>query len=347
MPRATRRRRRRARSIKTTRYIAGLLGIAIVAYLIADIGGRKIADTLLIIGWGLVPVTLFHLVPMVLSTLSWRDLLALERRPRLAILVWARWIRESINSLLPVGQVGGDVVCVRLIYLRGAPGAPATASMIVDLTVGAFTQLVFVAIGLVLLLFHSTAPDVLEIVRAALFGLAIFLVAIGVFFLLQRRGIFGLTARIAGGLAKIGVATRMAGKASEVDIAVRAIYADKAAFWRAMAWRLAGWMAGTGEIWLLMYFLGAPVTLAEAFILESLSSGVRAAAFLIPGALGVLEGSFIVFAALFGIPASAALTLALGKRVRELALGIPGLIAWQMTGIMTPDRKPTARSGEG
>lgn len=307
---------------------------------------REIADTLLAISWGLVPVTLFHLAPMFLSTLSWREMLARDRRPRLSVLVWARWIRESINSLLPVGQVGGDLVCIRLIYLRGVPGAPATASMIVDLTVGAFTQLAFVAIGLVLLLFHSTEPDVLAIVWAVLAGLGIFLVAIVAFFLLQRRGIFGLTARIAGGLAKMGVATRMAGEASEVDVAVRTVYADTGAFWRAMAWRLAGWAAGTGEIWLLMYFLGAPVTLAEAFILESLSSGVRAAAFLIPGALGILEGSFIVFAGLFGIPAGAALTLALGKRVRELALGIPGLIAWQMTGIMTPGRKPAARPRE-
>ena len=53
---------------------------------------------------------------------------------------------------------------------------------------------------------------------------------------------------------------------------------------------------------------------------------MKAAAFLVPGALGVLEGSFIVFGALFGIGADASLAMALAKRVRELALGLPGIV---------------------
>jgi len=62
--------------------------------------------------------------------------------------------------------------------------------------------------------------------------------------------------------------------------------------------------------------------------LRSLGAGVRAAAFMVPGALGVLEGSYVAFCALFGLPAETALTIALSKRVRELALGLPGLIVW-------------------
>jgi len=49
----------------------------------------------------------------------------------------------------------------------------------------------------------------------------------------------------------------------------------------------------------------------------------------VPGALGILEGSSIVFGALFGLPAQTALTISLAKRVRELALGLPGLTVWQ------------------
>ena len=66
----------------------------------------------------------------------------------------------------------------------------------------------------------------------------------------------------------------------------------------------------------------------DAFILESLGSGVRAAAFMLPGALGALEGGFVLFGALFGLPADTALAISLSKRVRELALGLPGLSVW-------------------
>lgn len=78
-----------------------------------------------------------------------------------------------------------------------------------------------------------------------------------------------------------------------------------------------------------LYFLNLPFSVTDAFILESLNSGVRASAFLVPGALGAQEGGFVLFGALLGLPADIALVISLSKRVRELALGAPGLVAWQ------------------
>ena len=57
---------------------------------------------------------------------------------------------------------------------------------------------------------------------------------------------------------------------------------------------------------------------------------IRAAMFPIPGALGVQEGGYVIVGSLLGIPGDAALALSLIARARELALGIPGLIAWQV-----------------
>ncbi|MGB6350929.1 MAG: lysylphosphatidylglycerol synthase domain-containing protein, partial [Pseudolabrys sp.] len=116
--------------------------------------------------------------------------------------------------------------------------------------------------------------------------------------------------------------------ASAIDDAVVATYRNRFAFLRANLLRLVGWAAGTGEIWLVMQFLGQPLGVLDAFILESLSSGVRAAAFMVPGALGALEGGFVLFGALFGLPAETALAISLSKRVRELILGLPGLFVW-------------------
>jgi len=306
------------------------LGLALATYLVADFGAAAILEAMLVIGWGLVAVSLFHLVPMLLSNLSWRELLPPDSRPGAGVLLWIRWIRESINSLLPVGQVGGDLVCIRLVYQRGVPAGSAIASMVVDLTIGVFTQMMFVTLGLVLLVTRSSDPAVLAVVWAVLAGLGILLVAVVIFLLLQHAGIFGLMIRIGGNLIKSEWVARAGGMAAEIDRATRALYRDKKAFWSAMACRLADWIAGAGEVWLLMYFLGKPVSVAEALILESLATGVRSAAFLVPGAIGILEASFVVFGALFGISPADSLALALGRRVRELALGIPGLVAWQL-----------------
>jgi putative membrane protein len=170
---------------------------------------------------------------------------------------------------------------------------------------------------------------VLAVALALLIGLGIFVGLIAGFVLAQHRGMFATVARLAGGLAPTDALMGLAGSATKVDEAVVATYRRGGVMLRANLIRLVGWAAGAGEIWLVLHFLGQPFSLTDAFVLESLSSGVRAAAFMVPGALGALEGGFVVFGALFGLPADVALAISLSKRVRELALGIPGLIAWQ------------------
>jgi uncharacterized membrane protein YbhN (UPF0104 family) len=65
-------------------------------------------------------------------------------------------------------------------------------------------------------------------------------------------------------------------------------------------------------------------------ILERATLAIRGAAFLVPGAVGVQEGGYILLGNLLGIPSEMALALSLVRRVRELALGIPGLITWHL-----------------
>jgi len=300
----------------------------LVVYLIADSGAGEVARAMLVVGWGLLPITLFHLVPLFFSALSWRELLPLSSRPDVISVTWIRWIRESINALLPVAGVGGDVAGARLAHLRGVPGAQAAASMVVDTTVGVMTQLVFVLTGVLLLMIRSTEHTALLVAWVVLIGMGVFIVAIAAFVLVQHRNMFVMFAKLARGLVPEKWLSSFAGNASAIDDAVVAVYRSRFAFLRANLLRLVGWAAGTGEIWLVMQFLGQPLGVLDAFILESLSSGVRAAAFMVPGALGALEGGFVLFGALFGLPAETALAISLSKRVRELILGLPGLFVW-------------------
>ena len=89
-------------------------------------------------------------------------------------------------------------------------------------------------------------------------------------------------------------------------------------------------MIGSAEVYTALAFMGRPVDWAEALLIESLVHAVRGAAFAVPGALGAQEGGLIVVCALFGIPPDQALALSLVKRAADLALGLPGLLAWQI-----------------
>ncbi len=100
---------------------------------------------------------------------------------------------------------------------------------------------------------------------------------------------------------------------------------------------------GVGEVWLALSFLGHPVSLLSAMMLESLGQAVRAGAFAVPGALGVQEGGYVMLGRVLGLGPETALALSLAKRVRELLLGIPGLIAWQLDAVTAESERHEAR----
>jgi putative membrane protein len=297
--------------------------------LIVRSGADEVAHAMLTLGWRLAPITLYHLLPLSLSTLAWRELMSTSCRLSVASAGWIRWIRESINNLLPVASVGGDVAGVRLAALRGLGRAQAAASVLVDTTVGAVTQLIFVSAGVGLLMIRSTDGAAFLAARVVLISIAGFAVAMAIFIWMQHRNMLSVSTGLVRRLLPEEWRLIVSDGASAIDEQVVATYRQTPALLRASALRLAAWVTGAGEIWLVTCFLGRSLSAVDALILESLGSGIYVAAFLVPGALGVLEGGFVMFGALFGLPADISLSISLSKRVRELLLGLPGLLVWQ------------------
>jgi len=97
---------------------------------------------------------------------------------------------------------------------------------------------------------------------------------------------------------------------------------------------LIGWLAGTGEVFLILELLNHPVSWVNALLLESLGQAIRGAAFAVPGALGVQEGGYLLLAPLAGLPPDMALALSLAKRAREIILGLPGLLLGPFVGAL-------------
>jgi hypothetical protein len=201
--------------------------------------------------------------------------------------------------------------------------------MVVDTTVGVVTQLVFVVAGAILLVARFGGLASSPAARALLIGVGALAGLVAVFVALQHRSMFGRFAGFVRRAAPARLPAAFTSSASATDAAIVATYRRGWAFLGANLLRLAGWAVGAGEIWLVMRCLHKPFGAADSFVLESLASGVRAVAFMAPGALGAQEAGFVAFGALVGLSPDTALVISLSKRVRELLLGLPGLCAWQ------------------
>ncbi|MFL5043310.1 MAG: lysylphosphatidylglycerol synthase domain-containing protein, partial [Xanthobacteraceae bacterium] len=146
----------------------------------------------------------------------------------------------------------------------------------------------------------------------------------------QRFGLFQLIERGLVKLAERGPAWSSLREIAGLHRAIVALYAAPAKLGRSFAHHLISWLLGGFEVMLALHLVGVSVDFREALIIESLGQAFRAVGFAIPGALGVQEAGFIIACGLFGISPQAAIQLSLLKRIREVALGIPALIAWQV-----------------
>lgn len=312
--------------MKIALYLLWAAGFTLFVGLIGYQGLGNVGVAVAAAGWGLVAVVAYHAIPLLAETFGWLVLLPTPHRRPLRRLISMRWIADSINKLLPVGTVGGELVRAQQLNRTSVPGPMAGATVVVDLTAAVLMQLAFALLGLALLVLHGGADDV---VLGVSVGIGTFGLLLLGFFLAQRAGMFESLARVLERVASGRDWLSLIGSAAKLDRAVTRLYRRRGPFWKSCAWHFAFWFLGTGEVWLAMHFLGHPVTLLEALILESLGGAVRAAAFAVPGGLGVQEGGFIVLGSLLGIDPTASLSLSLVKRVREYAIGLPGLLVWQ------------------
>jgi putative membrane protein len=323
---------------------AGLTGgLALFTALVVYLGVGEIARTLASAGVGLLWISLFHLVPIGASALGWYAVLAPIERPPLRTVVSARWIAESINQLLPALHVGGNVVRARRLARSGVPGPLAGASVVVDITLHLFAQMLFTMLGLSLLLVSVRGAGLDGSVIA---GLVLSAVGAAAFYLMQRRGLFTALAALLRGVFRSADSSVLLEGAGAIDVWIRRLYRRPRALAVAEVWHVLSWLLGAGETWLALRFLGHPVGWTTALVIESLGEAIRTAAFPVPGALGVQEGGLVLLGGLFGLTPGVSVALSLAKRVRELALGIPGLIVWQAGHAAIPFARRQERSGE-
>jgi putative membrane protein len=304
---------------------AWLGGLALLVVIVTSFGLDRLKDLLLSIGWGIAAVTAVHLLSVAASALAWRTVANPVWRGRWLIFVWARLTREAVSSILPVVHVGGDIVGARILTFHGATATQASASLLVDLTLEFLTQIAFTAIGLCFLLWVGSAG----MIRWGLVALAVAIPAAAALVLAQRWGLAQLFER---GLERLAArfGLPVLGSLANLHETILAIYRQRRAIVAASCWHLAGWCVGAVEVWLTLRFLGAHIGLIPALIIESLGQALRSAAFVVPGALGVQEAGFLVLGTIFGLAPEIGLSISLVRRIRELALGLPAILAWQL-----------------
>ncbi|HEV2268236.1 MAG TPA: lysylphosphatidylglycerol synthase domain-containing protein [Steroidobacteraceae bacterium] len=305
--------------------IALVAGLALLIALIMR-EGSAILVPLTRAGRVLLWLVPLHALPIFLDVHGWRALIGRWRKSRLGTLFWIGTVREGVDRLLPVANIGGALVGIRLLAERGVEGVYAAASVTTELVLTVVSQYVFVMLGVLCLL---KLTGTVHFADDVLIGLGASLPLVVLLAVLLRYGsVFARMERVVVRLLGEQALSFLAGQSANLDAAIRELCTDPTRLLTTIAWQVTGMVSGSLETWLALRWLGHPVPFGAAVALESLTMTVRNFVFLVPAGLGVQEASLVGFGALLGINGDLALALSLAKRMREILFGLPALLSW-------------------
>lgn len=319
-----------------------LAGALVVAYLVVQIGPAAIWGAFRTLSWRLLLVLVFPTCLAVLAdTLAWRFTFPEPPRP-FSRLIRVRLAGEAVNLVTPTAALGGDLLKAYLLR-PGVALRDSLASVIADKTTSVVSQILLLLVGLLIGgLLLPLSPAVLLTMAGSL---VVEILCVAGFVMVQLRGVVGGGGRL---LAKL----RMPPSREHQDVldgtdhVLRSLYArHDRGLMASVLCHFLSFTLGTLEIYLVVRFLGIPISLPAAFTIGAFGTAVKFFSFMVPASLGALEGGNVAIFAAFGLGGAVGLTYTLVRRLREIlwvAVGFlaSSLVTWSLA--IPTDREQSA-----
>lgn len=331
---------------KTLPVLLSLLGVALFTFIAAKAGIHPVMDALSKVGvGGFLLLALCQLLIDMGLGVAWHAAVPLLSVRRL---MGARLVRDSAGACLPFSQLGGMVIGVRATLAGVDPRTvkgeklnwpEGVAANLVDITTEVLGQIAFVLIALLCLIGHHGAS---RFVWPLIGGMLLLSIGIAGFIWTQQRG--GVMVRKAAAFLGKHIAAEwrdsLIGNTETFQLRLESLWSrpDRISF--GAFCHLLCWMGSAAMTWLAFHLLGAQVGFFSSVAIEGVVCGIMSAGFLVPGALGVQEAAYAALGMIFGIDAEISLSLSLLRRGRDILIGIPVLLVWQIVEMRRLRRAP-------
>ena len=318
--------------MKPIRILYLLVGISLLVYVLSQTDLNLLWLKLVETGWGIFFVLAIYGVAFMVDTVAWQFTLPSTKvNFHWLYNLWkVRMVGAAFGKMLPFSAFGGAPIKGFILKSHyGISYKEGAASIILIESTHLISMVLFMASGVLFILFDSNLPQSFYIFSTI--SLSVLTIGIFAFYIIQRLKITS----IAGGW----ISQRPLGRRLEKFLShlqdfderlVRFYTRQRSQFFGALGLNLLNWYLGAVEVYVILYFLGHPISFSESIVLETLVELVRAGTFFIPATLGTQEAAFLLATgAITGQPALGVAT-ALMRRVRGIVWLILGFaIGWQ------------------
>jgi uncharacterized protein (TIRG00374 family) len=329
------------------RLSVAFFGIILLVYLVLRTGSHTIAEQAKAVGWGLIFVIALGGISHVIKTWAWRltflcDLRHISFRRTFGL----RLISEAIGGFGLPGQVLGEAMRVSLLG-SSVPVADSVSSVTLDRGLYIVTAAIVGVTGTLSALLMVSLSDSWRLYALLFASVLALVLLVSAMAIRNSWPVLSGPMRVFGRVPWVG--SWVTGKQSVIDSAennlLRFYHETPARFWASLSLNLACHALAVLEIYFLLLFMGARVSLFGAFVLEALTKLISVVGAFNPGNFGTFEGGNIILTKLFGISSAAGLTLGLCRRARALFWQVVGGVCLVVMSKSSERTKPDVRVG--
>ena len=301
------------------------LGIFIFHWVYKFFAGPESIKLILNAKYKIFYLVIAHIPTLYFDSLAWIILMMKNKlSTKTAFII--TWISQTSGKFIPSGNITGEFVRFYLARRNGQKFSEASSTVLMDLFIATFSLFLIGLAALIFIVFSLKSNLILNQFQYLI--LAFSLISLGtLFFLLiiRKRVIskFLVITKKIEFLSKKNIFNLL-----RLDISLNKLSHRKWRLLNAVVLRLMGWIAGAFEIYVFFWVIGVDAKITDVIIIESVTAIIRSAAFFIPSAIGVQELAFVIVGELVGYSSIVSFSVAIGRRLREIMVGIPAIITW-------------------
>ncbi len=302
-----------------------ILGIFLFHWVYKFFAGPESIKLILNAKYEILYLIIAHIPTLYFDSLAWLILMVKNKlSTKTAFII--TWISQTSGKFIPSGNITGEFIRFYLARRSGQKFSEASSTVLMDLFIATFSLFIIGLVALIFVFFSIKSDLILNQFQYLI--LAFSLISLGTLFfvfIIRKRVIskFLVRTKKFQFLNKKNIYNLL-----RLDISLNKLSHRKFRLLSAVVLRLIGWISGAFEIYIFFWIIGVDAKVTDVLIIESVTAIIRSAAFFIPSAIGVQELAFVIVGELVGYSSIVSFSVAIGRRLREIMVGIPAIIAW-------------------
>lgn len=300
------------------RFLAALLGLGLLAFLVFRTGPGIVWKELQTVGWGVALIIILGGFSQLVKACAWRQTFTCD----ISGLSWSRSFgaqlaSDAIGQLGLAGKLVGEGIRISLLG-PGVPLANGISAGAIDGALHTFTAAIITVLAVTATLVVAPLSSVWRVYGLVVSSALITVMILAGVAVASRWPLAGNAAKAIGRLPFLH--NWVSSKQSVIDSAENNLldfhHKAPASFWASLGLNALWHALAILEVFIVLRFMGARIAPLGAFVVEGMTKVINLVGALNPGNLGTYEAGNMLIAKMFGVTGTTGLTLALCRRTR-------------------------------